>query len=407
MTQRMRPTPARPAFRLMAGTLLIGTLSACETPLDFDLRGKLGSSFDTSDAALKATARRPKPDDRGIISYPNYQVAVAQRGDTLRSLAERIGSDANALAKYNGIKPDDPLRKGEIVALPRRVAEPLAGPIKPAPADITQIASAAIDRAAAPDVQTTSLEPATTVASPQAKPAVQTGAEPIRHKVSRGETAFTISRLYNVSVRSLAEWNGLGSDFAIREGQFLLIPVANQQAPTQTVAAAPAVTTKPGVGSPTPTPPSSTKPLPAEKPKAAAAPVQKPISPDLGATQTKASTSTGRMILPVDGSIIREYKRGKTDGIDISGQPGQTIKAAASGRVGAITADPNGQNIVVIKHADGLLTVYANVSGITVKKGDSVSRGQKIAEISPGSPAYVRFGVYKGSDSTDPAPYLQ
>ena len=48
--------------------------------------------------------------------------------------------------------------------------------------------------------------------------------EPIRHKVSRGETAFTISRLYNVSIRSLAEWNGLDSNFTIREDQYLLIP---------------------------------------------------------------------------------------------------------------------------------------------------------------------------------------
>ena len=49
--------------------------------------------------------------------------------------------------------------------------------------------------------------------------------EPIRHKVSRGETAFTISRLYNVSIRSLADWNGLDSNYTIREGQYLLIPL--------------------------------------------------------------------------------------------------------------------------------------------------------------------------------------
>ena len=43
--------------------------------------------------------------------------------------------------------------------------------------------------------------------------------------MQRGETAYTIARLYNVSAKSLAEWNGLGPDLAVREGQYLLIPV--------------------------------------------------------------------------------------------------------------------------------------------------------------------------------------
>ena len=53
--------------------------------------------------------------------------------------------------------------------------------------------------------------------------------DPAKHKVVRGETAFIISRLYNISVRSLADWNGLDSDYTVREGQILIIPLVDKK----------------------------------------------------------------------------------------------------------------------------------------------------------------------------------
>ncbi len=394
-----------------AGVMVLGSammLAGCDGPLDLDIRGALGG-LNTADAARQATADRPKPDNRGIISYPSYQVAVAQRGDTAADVAARVGIDANTLAKYNGIEPTDKLRSGEIVALPRRVAEPspatgspTSGPIQPPGVDISTLAGGAIDRAGQRKIETTAL-PAT---KPQAEPVIARGLEPTRHKVQRGETAFTISRLYNVSVRALSEWNGLGSDFAIREGQYLLIPVPEEPAPKQ---ATPVDKTEaPGVGTPTPTPPSSTTPLPQEatKPVAQAAAESQAQAPDLGKTQTKVSTG-GRLSYPVQGKIIREYKKGKNDGIDISANAGTPILAAESGTVAAITADADQVPIIVVKHANNLLTVYANVDAITVKKGASVKRGQKIAAIRSGESAYVHFEVRKGFESVDPLPYLK
>ena len=378
---------ARPAA-LLAGTALM-LLSACNEPLDFDLRG--GNALNTAAAARTATADRPTPDNRGIISYPGYQVAVARRGDTVASVATRVGVDADQLARFNGIQTGDVLRQGEIVALPGRVAEPTGGPIQPANSDITSIAGSALDNAQSSDVQTSALEPAS-----------QSGAEPIRHKVERGETAFTIARLYNVSIRSLADWNGLGSDFAVREGQYLLIPVAKQGQTTGSLDA----TTAPGEGTPTPTPPSATKPLPTEDTKPAARPVQSAAAPDLGNSRTQASKTQSRMGFPVRGDIIRDYQKGKNDGIDIAAKPGTAVKAAASGVVAAITEDTNGVPIIVIKHQDNLLTVYSNVAGVAVKKGDQVARGQKLAEIRREGTAALHFEVREGFDSVDPMPYL-
>jgi murein DD-endopeptidase MepM/ murein hydrolase activator NlpD len=384
-----------------SGLLLLG---ACTEPLDYDLRGGFGD-FSTADAATQVrTANRPAPDDRGVISYPNYQVAVADKGDTINTMATRLGLNASELARFNGIEPNAPLRRGEVIALPKRVAEPspatgaiATGPIQPGGVDIGTLAGDAINRAPETNgVRTAALPPAAGAApAPQA----QTGKEPVRHKVERGETAYTIARLYQVPVKSLAEWNGLGPDFAIREGQYLLIPVAQQAAPSSS--AAPPVT-QPGTGSPTPTPPSATKPLPKPEP---AAPVAAAPAVDVGKTTQPASNA--RMVYPVTGSIIREYAKGKNEGINIKAAAGSAVKAADSGTVAAITKSAEGVPIIVIRHDPELLTVYANVTDVAVKKGSTVSRGQNIAKLREGNDAYVHFEVRKGFDSVDPAPYLQ
>ncbi len=403
MTQTRRFRPARALF---AGSAL-ALVGACTEPLDFDLRGNFGNTLSTADAARQTSAHRPRPDNRGVISYPGYQVVVARGGDSVADVANRIGIDANELARYNGIQTGDILRKDEVLALPRRVSEPSpatgaigTGPIQPpSGVDIERIAGGAIDRASGSKVETSEL-PRTAAAKPaQDAGKVQTGIEPIRHKVVRGETAYTVSRMYNVSVRSLAEWNGLGSDFKIREGQYLLIPVPDTKAPTPAAAA----TSQPGQGSSTPTPPSASKPLPAEKTAPAAAAKTASGAPDLGKTQASAS----RLGMPVNGSIIRDYSKGKNDGIDITAAPGTAVKAAADGTVAAITTDSDQVPILLVKHPDNLLTVYANVDAIAVKKGDNVKRGQTVGKIRSGQSNYVHFEVRKGFDAVDPTPYLK
>lgn len=395
------PMRRRMRAPIFAGASVLA-LAACDPgAVDLDLRG-LNGGFTTADAARAPLANRPRPDNRGVISYPNYQVVVARRGDTLTDVANRVGVDPAALARFNGLEPGVSLRRDEIIALPSRVAEPSpatgargTGPIQPV--DISALANNAIDRSAeTPGVETAGLPPASS------RPAAQTGKEPVRHKVARGETAYTISRLYNVPVKALAEWNGLGSDFAIREGQYLLIPVAKQAPPQRTEAA----TTPPGAGSPTPTPPSATKPLPDDDsatPLPAATEPEKPVA-DVG--QTTSATQSARMVKPVDGSIIREYAKGRNEGISIQAAAGSPVKAADTGTVAAITESAEGVPIIVLRHRGNLLTVYANVADVAVAKGDRVRRGQTIAKLRDGRNAYVHFEVRQGFDSVDPAEYI-
>ena len=84
------------------------------------------------------------------------------------------------------------------------------------------------------------------------------------------------------------------------------------------------------------------------------------------------------------------------------------MNAAAAGTVAAITQSAEGVPIIVLRHPNNLLTVYANVDGVKVAKGDTVKRGQAMAQLrSPDAQAFVHFEVRDGFDSVDPAPYLE
>lgn len=405
-TERACPAPTTPrdmsrarstALRVLVMGSALATLTACVPSgggapfgdLDWDLRNGPGV-LDTSGAALAATERRPPPDARGVISYPGYQVAVARRGDTVASVASRVGLSAEELARYNAVMPTDPLRDGEVLALPRRIADGGTGfasapGATPGAVDVSAIATTALDRVGTP--------------TPPATIQPRADSEPVRHQVRRGETAFSIARSYNISARALGEWNGLGPNLDVREGQYLIIPVASEAPPPRTTAV-----TAPGAGSPTPTPPSATRPLPAETTTPAAQkPRETPASPALGTQRTGAT----QMLMPVQGSIIRPYAKGRNDGIDISAPAGTEVKAAAAGTVAAITTDTAQTPIIVVRHADNLLTVYAGVDAITVKKGDSVQRGQSIAKVRAGTPSFLHFEVRRGVDSLDPVTFLQ
>ncbi|MBU2993781.1 peptidoglycan DD-metalloendopeptidase family protein [Octadecabacter sp. 1_MG-2023] len=398
-------TPVYSRFRTaLLASVALATLAACDgegniikQDFDWDIRN-LGGGFDTTDAA-RNLANRPRPDDRGVISYPNYQVVVAERGETVRQIATRLNIDANALAAYNGVDADIALRRDEVVALPARVAEPspatgalTTGPIQAPSVNVTTLASDAIERAGEQTTTPTATTPAT---------AAQTGIEPGLHRVARGETAFQIARLYDVPVAALSEWNGLGSDLTVREGQQLLIPVAGATPPAQPAAAV----STPGEGTQTPTPPSAVVPLPEVDVTPQTPEVTTP-APDIGEITTPAPATSAPFIYPVQGSIIREYNPGRNEGIDINASAGTSVKAAAAGTIAAITQNTNGAQIIVVRHTGNILTVYVNVENLSVEKDDSVSQGQSIADVAAGSPAFLHFEVRDGLESVDPADYL-
>ncbi len=366
--------------------LNIGSCGAINN-LDFDLRG---NEYDTSDAVRKAMKTRPLPDNRGIISYATYEVAVARKGDTIKSIAGRLGLDPKSVASYNGMSSLEKLNEGQLISLPNRIVSKEFQVDSPASnkneVNVTELASTAIEKA-------------TDKNKVIKKRTLNQESEPIRHKISRGETAFTISRLYNVSIRSLADWNGLDSNYTIREGQYLLIPLPTEQVATEVK------TVKPGGNSVTPSPPSSSEALPE--------PMSKDISEKISSEQKAPSppknlqiNDNGRFSFPVNGKIIRDYVKNKTDGIDISAPEGSPVVAAQKGVVAAITTDTQEVPIIVLKHEGNLLTVYAGVGDVAVKEKDKVSRSQLLGRIRPGNPPFVHFEVRRGFEALDPMDFL-
>ncbi len=347
-------------------------LTACNDFSISDLNTRINP---TPNQNTSAQTPRPKPDSRGVITYPNYQVIVAKRNDTMADIAGRVGMSAAELASHNGLPETYIARKDEVLALPAGIIIPTEDPQDGS--SIEAIATAAIDRAGPTPIQKG------TIAGP----------EPIRHVVEQGETAYSIARLYDVSVTALASWNGLDRNLSVRTGQQLLIPVAEdgsiQTAPLET-------------NGQTPVPPSAKTPLPASVETA-----KLPESPNLSSDRTPAGAS-GKLLRPVNGKVIRGYsrKKGGNEGLDIAASAGTSVKAAESGEVALISKSSSQNTIVLIRHPDNLYTVYSNVSNVAVKKGQKVKRGQTIAKVAQGDPAFVHFEIRRGTESVDPAPYL-
>lgn len=357
--------------------------------LDPDLRGWGGGGLDTAPAAA-AAAPRPAPDNRGVISYPGYQVAVARAGDTAATIAGRLGLNAAQLAGYNAIDANAPLNPGAVVVLPGRVAAGTAVAVAPVVSG-----GAVSDPFAGQGMKQPNVPPAGGVAKGAAtQPAAS---QPRQHVVVAGETAWSVARKYNVSVKDLAAWNGLSGGMGLRTGQRLLIPVAGKTPD------AVSALTAPGAGSPTPRPPSAAEPLPREKTQPASKPVERPSGPDLGKTRTAAS-GNGKFRMPANGAIIRTYQKGKNDGIDISAAPGSSVSAAGAGTVAAITRDVDQVPIIVVRHDNNLMTVYAGLDDVAVTKGQKVSAGTRLGKAR--SQGVLHFEVRNGFDSVDPEKYL-
>jgi murein DD-endopeptidase MepM/ murein hydrolase activator NlpD len=134
--------------------------------------------------------------------------------------------------------------------------------------------------------------------------------------------------------------------------------------------------------------------VPDPEPAAAAAPT---------APEAEVTTAFRR---PVEGEVLRAFSA-RNEGIDFRAAEGAPVSAAAGGTVAAITRDTDQVPILVLRHADGLLSVYANIKDIRVEKGDAVRAGQRIAAVGGGSPPFLHFEIRRGFDAVDPAPLLR
>ena len=94
--------------------------------------------------------------------------------------------------------------------------------------------------------------------------------------------------------------------------------------------------------------------------------------------------------LPLAGARPRhrrlrpEAERRQNDGINLAVPEGTPVKAAEDGVVAYAGNELKGYgNLVLVRHANGYVTAYAHASELLVKRGDTVKRGQMIAQGRP------------------------
>ena len=239
-----------------------------------------------------------------------------------------------------------------------------------------------------------------------------------QHTVTPGDTLYSVAQRYDVVMYELARLNGIGAPYTIRVGEVLVIPSddkapqAVSKAPVQSTAAPPPA--QPARQSVAEVPRQMTRvPLPSSgaEGKIAVLPPKKPPAP---VPPPVARTGRG-FVWPVKGPLMSNFgtKDGglRNDGINIIAPLGTPVRAAENGVVAYAGNEIRGfGNLLLIKHADGYVTAYAHNADLLVKRGQRVTRGQKIATVGQSGSVnrpQLHFEIRKGRRPQDPEKYLR
>ncbi|HEX7812017.1 MAG TPA: peptidoglycan DD-metalloendopeptidase family protein [Burkholderiales bacterium] len=261
------------------------------------------------------------------------------------------------------------------------------------------------------------------IEDPPAKPYRDGDWRPEYHVVKKGDTLYSIALDYGQDYRELAAWNSLEDPGLIRIDQRLrLFPPEGAGEPAQATLppVAPAVPAK--------TEPKgrklpyseqalaqlkmpSSRPAGSTLPPASVAPAPKPAAVPPPAA-TRESIADGKLTWewPAHGKISYGFGQGSNQkGVGIEGKMGEAVMAGAPGKVVYSGSGLRGYGkLVIIKHNASYLSVYAHNSQILVKEGQSVAKGQKIAEMgdSDSNRVGLHFEIRRLGKPTDPLQYL-
>ncbi|MBP1204004.1 lipoprotein NlpD [Duganella sp. 1411] len=257
------------------------------------------------------------------------------------------------------------------------------------------------------------------------------------YTVKKGDTLIRIALEYGQNYRDLVAWNNLANPNDIKVDQVLRVlppDAAGNGVETAAVVMPPSDKTPPpppavkktgpkgekrpytdatlaelqradngkevaASGAPSPAPAAPAAPAPAARPPAAPA-----AAPAAGADDDKLS-----WMWPSEGKVIATFDEGKNKGVDIAGKAGQHVVAAGAGKVMYAGSGIRGYgNLVIVKHNNSLLSAYAHNRTIVVKEGQSVTKGQMIAEMgdSDADSVKLHFEIRQQGKPVDPSKFL-
>ncbi len=292
------------------------------------------------------------------------------------------------------------------------------------------VAACGTTRSSAPVVdRTTGIKTAETPKTPRAADARG------YYTVKRGDTLLQIALEFGQNYRDLVAWNGLADPNDIKVDQVLRVLPPEGTAQPGSVTAGSGIETRPQTQPPPAAPATTNKTGPrgekrpysdatlAEMQKSetgtAAAPAPAPKSEPAKPTESKSAEKAPdngaapddegvSWVWPAEGKVVSNFSPSKK-GIDIAGKLGQPVVAAGAGKVLYAGSGIRGYgNLVIVKHTNNLLSAYAHNKTIFVKEDQTVTKGQKIAEMGNSDTDSVKlhFEIRHQGKPVDPARYL-
>jgi lipoprotein NlpD len=205
--------------------------------------------------------------------------------------------------------------------------------------------------------------------------------DPGSYTVQPGDTLYEIAFRYGLDYRDLAAWNGLGDGSFIRPGQTLRL----DGPPGQAVARAPTASSS----------------GPSSRP---------PQRSTTGGSAAPARPPEGWR-WPTTGRVVSAFGRNpkNPNGLQIRGESGQAIHAAAGGEVVYSGSGLIGYGqLIIVKHSEAYLSAYGHNRDIKVREGQRVTAGQVIASMGegPGKTPLLHFEIRRNGKPVDPILFL-
>lgn len=273
--------------------------------------------------------------------------------------------------------------------------------------------------------------PAMAKPAPEAERAPAAAPEPDRrpklYTIKRGDTLFTIALDHGLDYKELVEWNNIENPNVIRPGQQLRLEPPASAAVLTPLRSAPAVDGK-AVGS---APPVSAGDAIKSQPKGIKLPYSDQALAQLSGTQVKPAAPVIAKVdpspeakpaaggeddekvdwsWPAGGKVLSTFNENTNlKGIGIAGKLGQAVVASAPGKVLYSGDGIRGYGkLLIVKHNKAYLSVYAHNSNLLVKEGQSVVKGQKIAEMGSTDSDQVKlhFEIRRFGKPVDPLKLL-
>jgi len=233
-----------------------------------------------------------------------------------------------------------------------------------------------------------------------------------------GDTLYSVALAFGQDFRDIARWNGLDDPTQIHVGQALRVvaPAPDESgsgaaeatpvpmtpsAAVETRALAPAPMTAPEPVAPGPVRSD------AERPGDESHTV--PAAPAPAPERAAAVEPEGPWVWPSGGKLVERFDETHNKGIEIAGSIGDPVWAANDGQVVYSGSGLRGYgNLVIIKHTDDIVSVYAHNKEILVTQGQAVKRGQRIAELGMTDAPNPRldFEIRRRGKPVDPLTYL-